>query len=85
MGPTSRFTAEDIHRMRRLREHGASLGEIIDILRSNEKAVFYYVGDIQPSKDGHQIEVIKKALWQWAPNLLGKMKAVPCQDGLFDI
>ena len=69
MGAISRFTAEEIRRMRRLREHGASLAEIADIFDSNEKTVHYHVRDVRPQRDGHEIEVMNEILWQWLPQL----------------
>ena len=77
MGAISKFTPEEIRRKRRLREHGASLGEIASIFQSNEKTVFYHVRGIQPQKDGHEVELTTEAIWQWLPQFPWEDEGLP--------
>ncbi|NWF78120.1 MAG: hypothetical protein HXY36_05975 [Chloroflexi bacterium] len=63
--------------MRRLRRCGASLAEIAGVFGSNEKTIFYHVRDIEPSRDGHEIELIKEAFWQWLPQFPWEDKGWP--------
>jgi hypothetical protein len=77
MGNNSRFSQVDIRRMKRLREHGASLSEIADIFGSNGKTVFYYVRDVQPSRDGHKIELVKEFINEWLPQLPWEDEGLP--------
>ena len=77
MGKISRFSQNDVLRMRRLRKHGASLGEIAGIFGSNDKTIFYHVKGIQPQSDGHQIELIKESIWQSLPQFPWEDEGIP--------
>lgn len=77
MGAISKFSEEDIKRMKRLREHGASLGEIAGIFGSNEKTVFYHVRGIEPREDGHDIELVKEFVKEWLPQLPLEAEGLP--------
>jgi len=77
MGAISKFSKEDIKRMKRLREHGASLAEIAGIFSSNEKTVFYHVRDVEPQEDGHKIELVKEFATQWLPQLPWEDEGLP--------
>jgi len=77
MGNISKFSDTDISRMKRLREHGASLAEIAGIFNSNEKTVYYYVKDTIPQEDGHRIELVKEFVTEWMPQLPWEDEGLP--------
>lgn len=77
MGVNSKFTQEEIRRMKNLRNCGASLSEIADIFGSNEKTVFYHVRDVRPEPDGHEIELIKENFHQWLPQFPWEDEGLP--------
>ena len=77
MGAISKFSEEDIERMKRLRQHGASLAEIAGIFGSNEKTVFYHVRGVEPREDGHEIELVKEFVTQWLPQLPWEDEGLP--------
>ena len=77
MGTNSKFSPEEIRRMKHLRTCGASLSEIADIFSSNEKTVFYHVRDIKPEEGGHEIDLIKESFHQWLPQFPWEDEGLP--------
>lgn len=77
MGANTQFTKAEIGRMRLLRQCGASLGEIAGVFASNENTIYYHVRDVKPSRDGHEIELVKEGLWQLLPQFPWEDEGLP--------